>query len=242
MVPSMNKKFVEISYLIGKTETVMPPSIPPPVIRARSRMAQCPNGVGETETRWGSYNNTSILEMCTHSGTHIDAPFHIDSEGLSVGAFEIAEFIFDNPLFVNFPKGELEKITKGELEAYRDKLERSDLLLIYTGFSKYRKTDPKKYQEKQPGFSEDAATYLVENFPSLRAVGVDLLGIENIGEAKPNFPVHKVFLKNGRRFFILEDANLAQLLGKKIIRAYIVPLRIKDAEAMPVRAFAEAEE
>jgi len=237
----MIRKFVEISYPIGKTETVMPSNIPPPVLRARSRMVQCPDGVGETETRWASYNNTSIIEMCTHSGTHIDAPFHIDPKGLTVDAFEIEELIFKNPLFVNIPKSDMEKITKDDLALYEDKLKRSDLLLIYTGFSVHRKNDPKRYIEKQPGLSEDAAKYLAENF-HLRAVGVDLLGIENIGEAKPNFPAHKALLKSGRRFLIMEDANLAPLLGKKIIRVYIIPLRFKDAEAMPVRAFSEVEE
>lgn len=237
----MSKKIIEISHLISKTETVMPGTIRPPVIRARSRMVECPSGVGETETRWGSYNSTSFIEMCTHTGTHIDAPFHIDPQGLTVDAFDIAEFIFKNPLLINLQKNDLEKIKKEDLTPFKDELEKSDLLLVYTGFSKYRKTDPDRYQKKQPGFSVEAAKYLMNDF-SLRAVGVDLMGIENIGKAKPNFPVHKVFLKNGKRFFIMEDANIAPLVAKKLIRVYIIPLRVKDAEAMPVRAFAEVEE
>jgi arylformamidase len=236
----MTRRIVEFSYLIGKKETVMPGTIRPPVVRARSRMVERPEGLGETETRWGSYNSTSYIEMCTHTGTHIDAPFHIDPQGLTVDAFEIEEFIFDNPLLIKLPKGDLEKITKEDLSVYKKDLKGRDLLLVYTGFSEYRKSDPERYQQKQPGFSVEGAKYLVANF-SLRAVSVDLMGIENIGEAKPDFPVHKIFLKNGKRFFLMEDANLAAISAEKLIRVYIIPLRVKDAEAMPVRAFAEVE-
>jgi kynurenine formamidase len=82
---------------------------------------------------------------------------------------------------------------------------------------------------------------LVANFP-LRAVGVDLLSIENIDKARPNFPAHNVFLKSGRRFLLVEDVNLSPLHGKKLLRVYVIPLRFKDADGMPVRAFAEVEE
>ncbi|GAH61127.1 unnamed protein product, partial [marine sediment metagenome] len=48
------KKIVEISYLISKEETVMYGTLPPPKLRARSRMVECPEGFGETEIRWRS--------------------------------------------------------------------------------------------------------------------------------------------------------------------------------------------
>jgi len=236
----MNKKIVGISYLVSK-DTVMPGTIPPPKLRARSRMAKCPDGFGETEIRWGSYNNTSFIEICTHAGTHIDAPFHVDSNGLTIDSFDFADFIFDSPLLLELPKGDLEKITRDDIAAYKDELEGSDLLLVYTGFSKYRKSDPDRYQKKQPGFSVEAAKYLVDNFPSLKAVGIDLMGIENIGKAKPEFPVHKAFLKDDKKFFLMEDADLSSISGKKVSRVYIVPLRVRGAEAMPVTAFAEVE-
>jgi len=173
-------KIVEISYLIGKEETVMYGTLPPPKLRARSRMVECPEGFGETKIRWRFYNNTSFIEMCTHTGTHIDVPFHIYPNGLTVDSFDPVDFVFNHPVLIELPKGDLEKITKDDMMAHKDELEGSDLLLVYTGFSKYRKSDPDKYQKKQPGFSVEAAEYLVKNFPSLRAVGVDLMGIENI--------------------------------------------------------------
>jgi len=235
----MKNKIIDISYLLSKN-TFMPGNIKPPTLRARSRMVKCPEGMGETETRWESYNNTSIIEIFAHAGTHIDAPFHIDPNGLKIDAFETQDFIFDEPMFVNLPKSDLEKITKDDLSLYKDKLKTSDLLLVYTGFSKYRESDPKRYLEMQPGFSTEAAEYIISEFP-IRAVGIDTPGIENIGKAKPDFPVHKVFLKSGKKFFLIEDAKLAPIVGENLLRVYTIPLNFKDAEAMSIRAFAEVE-
>lgn len=230
---------VRISYLIGREKTVTVGSIAPPKLRARSTMAKCPDGLREMEIRWENYNNTSIIEMCTHTGTHIDLPLHVYPHGLSMDAFEIPDFVFDEPLLIDCPKSDLEKITKDDLLPYEDELKRSDLLLIHTGFSKYRKIDPKRYPENQPGLSVEAAKYLADNF-SLRGIGVDVMGIENFFEAKPEFPAHKMLLS--KKCIIMEDANLGAILGKKVNRVCIIPLLVEGAEAMPVTAFAEVEE
>ena len=233
-------KFILLSYPISKKTTFLPRSIGPPKIHARSRMIPEPEGMGETETRWGSYNNTSIVEMCVHTGTHIDLPFHVDQKGYTLDDFEPGDFVFENPLLVEIPKGDMEDITRADLERYVSDLKKCDLLLIYTGFSKYRSTDPERYETKQPGLSVEAAKYLVENFSNIRAIGVDLLGIENIGKARPEFPAHKVLLV-GRKFFHIEDANLEPAVGKKLKRVYVVPLWLLRVEATPVTVLAEVE-
>jgi arylformamidase len=235
----MKKEIVGISYLISEKGTVTHETITPPKLRARSRMIRCPEGFGETEIKWESYNNTSIIEMCTHSGTHIDAPFHCNPRGLTVDSFDFSDFVFNSPALIELSKGDLEKITKDDMLMYKNELEESDLLLVYTGFSRYRESDPRRYLKNQPGFSAEAAKYLIDNYP-LKAVGIDLTGIENVYEAKPEFPAHNAFFKN-ERFLLVEDMDLTPVIGKKLIKVYIVPLRVKGAEAMPVTAFAEVE-
>ena len=234
---------VRISYLIGQ-ETVTVGSIAPPRLRARSTMAKCPDGLSETEIRWENYNNTSTVEMCTHVGTHVDLPLHVYPQGLSMDDFDVQDFVFDKPLFIECPKSDMEEITGDDLVPYEPELRQSDLLLIYTGFSKYRqsdyrKRDPERYPKNQPGLSVEAAEYLVDNF-SLRGIGVDVMGIENFFKAKPEFPAHKVLLSS--KFMVMEDADLSPLLGRKVNRVYIVPLLVQGAEAMPVTAFAEVAE
>jgi arylformamidase len=118
-------------------------------------------------------------------------------------------------------------------------------VLIYTGYSKIRNQDPERFVAKQPSLTVEAANYLVDNF-DIRAFGIDTIGIENIPEGKAaspiQFPVHKTFLlKKKQKSFVIEDLNLALLLGKKIRRFYAIPTRFHGFEGMPVTAFAEVE-
>jgi len=48
-------------------------------------------------------------------------------------------------------------------------------------------------------------------------------------------------LKKKQKSIVIEDLNLKLLLGKKLRRFYVIPLRLYDIEAMPVTAFAEVE-
>jgi arylformamidase len=238
--------FIELSYSWEPSEIVMPGKIDKPEVIKRSRMIEKPAGETDKNVRWGSYNNTSMINFFAHTGTHIDVPFHADPEGLQLHQFELKDFIFENPLLLEIPKNDMEKIAIEELEPHRDRLSKCDILLIYTGFSSIRRSESERYVSKQPSFNIDAANYLVDNF-DIRAYGVDLIGIENIPagkEAQPTpFPVHKTFLlKKKRKSFVLEDLNLSPLSGKTASRLFVIPLRVYGAEAMPVTVFAELEE
>ena len=232
--------FVEFSYPFDPEAILMPGSIDKPQIIPRSRMVPAPEGADEG-VRWDSYNTTSFLKLFVHTGTHIDTPYHVAADGARLGAFAIEDFVFNHPVLLEIPKSDMEKITVEDLKPHEEQLSRADLLLVYTGFSKWRSQDPERYMMKQPGFSVGAAEYLM-GFFSLRCVGADTMGIENIPEgraANPPFPAHRVFLLTREKFLILEDPNLAPLVGKQMKRAYLIPLRLPDLEAMSVTAFAD---
>ena len=238
--------FVEVSYSLVPDEITMPGPIEKPEVIKRSLMAPQPEGSGEDQVRWNSYNNTSFARFFAHTGSHIDVPFHVDPKGFQLHEFSLKDFIFDNPVLIDIPKSDLEKISVEELQAHEEKLAKADVVLIHTGFSKIRQEDPERFVANQPSFTLQAANYLVDNF-DIRAYGVDVIGIENIPEGKAatpiQFPVHKTFLlKKQQKTFVIEDLNLALLLGKRIRRFYAIPLLLYGIEAMPVTAFAEVED
>lgn len=234
---------VQFSYPLDDAHLLMPGSIAKPKLRPRSRMDSVPAGVDPEGVRWDSYNNTSFIDAFVHTGTHIDTAYHVSRDGVKLGQFSIEDFIFDHPVLLEIPKGDEEKIAVADLEPHEDALRRADLLLVHTGFSRYRKSEPERYMLKQPGFSVEAAEYLV-GLPEMRCAGGDFMGIENIPEGRtsdPPFPAHRAFLLSGKRFLILEDPNLEPLTGKALRRAFIVPLLFPEAEAMMVTAFAEVD-
>lgn len=179
----MIELWFELSYLLGPNETVSFSGLPMPELQVRSRMTQ------------GKYNYTSNIFLCCHSGTHIDTPFHISMDRKTVDQLDITDFIFEKPLLIELPKKEMELITKNDLEPYSEKLLKCDLLKVYTGFSKYRKTYPQKHLEKQPGLEVESARYLAEKC-SLRGFAIDTSGIENVPEGrKTGFQLHKILME-----------------------------------------------
>ena len=231
---------VQFSYRLEPDQVVMPGPIDPPEVVARSRMVARPAD-GAESVRWESYNNTSFLKMFVHSGTHMDVNYHVDPDGYRLGAFELSDFISERPVLLEIPKGDMEEITVEELGRHEEKLREADFLFVYTGYSAHRRSDPERYLTKQPSFAVDAAEYLMKT-SGLKGICADLIGIENIGRAKtldPQFPVHKAFLKAGRKFYLVEDANLKPLLGKELVRSFAIPLLVPEAEGMMVTAFAE---
>lgn len=233
---------VQFSYTLEPEQIVMPGPIEAPEVVPRSRMVKKPEDGPET-VRWDSYNNTSFVHMFVHSGTHMDVNYHVDPDGFRLGAFDLTDFIAERPLLLEILKGDMEEITGEELRVHEPLLRSADFLFIYTGYSEHRSADPERYLTKQPSFSVAAAEYLMETF-DLKGVCADLMGIENIGRAKtldPQFPVHKAFLKAGRKFYLVEDANLKPLVGKKLLKSYAIPLLLPDAEGMMVTGFAEVE-
>lgn len=221
---------VELSYLVGEKETVLIENHPSPRVIPRKRMTE------------GSLDNTSMLEIQTHNGTHIDAPWHMCLDGKTVTDFEIADFVFDRPLFVECRKEDLGKITTADLYPHHDRLRDADILLVFTGFSQYRHSDPKRYVHQCPSFSVEAAQYVVDQFNGLRCIGLDCLSMENIEEArKTGYPAHKILLGNQRHFFIIEDLNLEPLVGKTIKRLWAIPLRVIGTDGSPTTVFADVD-
>jgi len=226
---------VELSYLIGERgdkEPLLVLGLSKVKVIPRSRF-----GDGQ-----GKSNQTSILEMSSHNGTHIDTGWHVIPDGKKINDFNISDFVFDKPTLIECRKENLEKINREDLEPHAEALKNCDLLFVYTGFSKYRSPDPKRYVLQSPAFSVEGAQYIVDNFNNIRCIGMDFMGAENIPEGrKTGWPVHKVLLGNNRNFFHIEDMNLASVVGKKIKRVYVAPLRMVDLEASPVTVIAEVE-
>jgi kynurenine formamidase len=218
---------VELSYPISPETTALDPGIQAPRVVPRSRVDE------------GKRSNTSYIELFAHAGTHIDAPWHFNSQGCQILDFAIEDFVFRRVLLVDIPKEAWQPVTREEVAGYKDELARCDALLIRSGFSRYRSTDPDLYVRATPGVSVEAAQFLA-GLSGLRCVGVDFISIENVEKGRETgFPTHHVLLDRPEPILLLEDANLAILGDSKVSRLFLFPLRMSGLEASPVTAVAE---
>ena len=125
------------------------------------------------------------VNLSTHSGTHVDAPYHYGPESGGKPARTIdqvpLEWCYGDGVVLDFTHrktGDL--ITKEDVEEALTKinyvLKPMDIVLIRTGTSKH--FGEPNYHQMHPGMSEDATLWLIEQ-------GVKVMGIDAWGWDRP---------------------------------------------------------
>ena len=169
------------------------------------------------------------ITMCSHIGTHIDAPAHLIKNHNTLDMLPIDHF-YGPALLLNFAHLVNKTITVKQLEPYREKIAAVNFLLLYTGWDQY--WGSADYFANYPVLSDDAAHWL-SSFP-LKGFGIDAISAD-IPEST-EYPVHKALLR--QNIIIIENlANLADLSCSQF-QFCCFPLPFKDGDGSPVRAVA----
>ena len=109
-------------------------------------------------------------------GTHIDLPKHFYDKGQCLNDFNPDYWFYNNVTFLELFKNNGELISASDIENFKTKIDKStDLLIIKTGFEKYRDRDI--YWQENPGINPDLANYLRNNFSNLRTIGFDFISL-----------------------------------------------------------------
>jgi len=191
----------------------------------------------------GDIANHTIFTLFAHFGSHLDTPLHWQQNGESVTDLPIERFIYLAPVVIDIPKEPETFITTADIEARRAAILGKDCLLIRTGFSRYRQSDPELYSARGPALASDAAQYVLHSFPTLKAIGTDCISIASPAMIDEAVATHRIlwgYNDPTKSLIILEDFSLDfDLSGLK--RVYALPLFLKGAEGSPCTIVAEVE-
>ena len=186
------------------------------------------------EIKKGDSCNTFIMKLPNHSGTHVDAPRHFLSSGRSICDYSLKELIFNKPFIFNCPKDLNQPIEADDLINIKKNRD-FDLLLIRTGFYHYRKNND-IYCNKNPYLSPEAAFWLRNNCPRLRAIGIDCISIASHLHREAGRRSHKILLQrngfNGPAALILEDMCIPRRI-KKLAQVIVAPFFIEGVDSAP---------
>lgn len=180
----------------------------------------------------GDSCNTALLYLPNHLGSHVDAPLHFSNDGRSITDYTPEDWIFYQPLMVNINAAESELLSVERFEkALAGKLiKKTDLLLIHTGFSRFRSEN--QFWEYGPGLAIELASWLHQHSPGLRAIGVDCISISCLQHREKGHMIHRALLGNGIRIF--EDLALDHIEhGETLNRVIALPLQIKNGDGAP---------
>jgi len=167
----------------------------------------------------------SQVSMITHTGTHIDAPYHFLRGSTTIDEIPLDTFI--GPVRVIDIKDEV-SIKVKELEPYD--IKPGERILFKTKNSSWvYNTDD--FVTGYVYFATDTAHYLADK--KVQLVGIDYITVGGFEDPEGNREVHRILLKNG--ISILEMINLSGVeAGEYELNA--VPLRMEKGDAGPCRA------
>jgi len=162
--------------------------------------------------------NESSMYMNLHTGTHIDAPYHVDDNGATIENVDL------NKLITKCRVLDLTKVV--------DKITKEDLICknIMPGEFLLLKTKNSFTEEFEPGFvyvEKSGAEYLVEK--GIIGVAIDSFGIER---AQANHETHKTLFEKG--VTIIEGVRLKDIAEAEYFMCAL-PLKIKGADGAPAR-------
>ena len=165
--------------------------------------------------------NESKLDIFVHTGSHVDAPYHVLQNGKTIEKLNPDRFM-GRAIVLDFTKVK-EGITEKHFKKLKLKIQKDEIVLLKT------KNKPEKNFDFNFAYLEKSgATYLVSK--KIKAVGIDCLGIER---SQPNHQTHKILAK--KNIPIFEGLDLSKVKqGRYFFHG--LPLKIRKGDASPVRA------
>lgn len=210
--------------------------------------------LGPTKTTY----NDDILNGWVGVGSQIDGLGHIGIDGVYYNCNKVADFAHPDGLkklgieklppiatravlldmagyFGSDPVKEGTAFNRAEIDGALKKqgvaaIEKGDVVLFYTGWTKLIGKDNKRYNAGEPGLGVDGAKYLASL--GVVAVGADTWGVEAVPFEKNAgvFEVHQILLPmNG--VYILENMNTEEMVKDKAWESFFTlgPSRITGA-------------
>jgi len=163
-------------------------------------------------------SNESSVTMNVHTGTHIDAPYHMASDGNTMDQLDITRLLtVARVLDLTAVRG---RITREDLTAHR--ILKNEFILLKTANS-----FSEEFSSEFIYVAQSGAEYLAQQ--GISGVGIDGLGIER---AQPNHASHKVLMNNG--MIIMEGLRLKEVPAGTYFMCAL-PLRILGVDGSPAR-------
>ena len=179
--------------------------------------------------------NSELLFLSSHTGTHLDAPYHFQKKGKKIHEISPKRLV-SSAILVKLRKKGDQPITKTDIQKFEKKhgkIPSGSTVIFWTGWQKMIKNI--SYFIRNPGLSTTAAKYLVSK--KINLVGTDSPSID-LGKDN-RFPVHHIFSKNN--VLIVENLTNLEKIRSSKFHFVVLPLKLKGATGSPVRAIAFVE-
>jgi len=195
----------------------------------------------------GQAINTERIRLTTHSGTHLDAPYHFGRECMGAKAKTIEqiplEWCFGRGVLIDltYNSDKINSITKDEIQQFLSdnklRIESGDIVLINSGADKYWNTPD--YFTSYRGVELEATKYILSH--GVKVIGIDSFGFDapfdlmaekyhKTGDSADLWPSH-VLGRDIEYCHIERLTNLTALNGIENFNVSCFPIAIQGAGA-----------
>jgi len=190
------------------------------------------------------YCHVDVLTLGSHTGTHIDAPYHFLAQGKKIDDLPVKRFVGEGVLVDVSGKTDRSLIGPEDLEPYQSEIADGNFVIFKTGWDKFFGNS--RYY-LHPYLNPEAARHLVKLGAGL--IGTDALNIDptyhEVMDLEPpandlpdeneyGYPVHDILL--GNDILIVENlCNLDKITQIKGLYSFL-PLKLLNSDGSPIRA------
>lgn len=173
----------------------------------------------------------TLLQMSSHTGTHMDAPAHLFAGRTALDTFKASQFVGSALVIDCTELNEGGIITADFALRYGAAAEEADFLLFRTGWERY--WGKKEYFGEYPCISPETADFLIST--RKKGVGLDTIGIDPIVDK--HLHIHRRLLEKNEIVIIENLCNLTEL-PSGLFTFCALPMKYEDADGAPIRAIA----
>jgi kynurenine formamidase len=219
--PAGIPRVVDLSIPVGP-DTQVYPNDPVPAVRPAFTIED--DGV-----------NVLALELGSHTGTHVDAPYHFEASGERLDELDLSRFVGPGVITDVSGHGDHEPIGWAAVEPVAERLGPGTVLVLRTGWSdRYYGTD--RYFD-HPFLAPAACERILER--GVRTLAIDALNPDEtlLDDADATWDVHHLVLRAGG--VIAENLTNLGAVDFEDPLVCLFPLRLAgDADGAPCRAIA----
>jgi kynurenine formamidase len=173
----------------------------------------------------------TLITMFSHTGTHMDSPAHIFPNRTALDSFKVEQFVGKAIVIDCSDLQAGEKISMKYIEAVKEKADKAEFILFYTGWDKYWGTS--KYFGEYPYITDEVAEYIIQT--KKKGVGLDTIGIDPI--SNENLTIHKKLFEENE-IVIIENLTSLEKIGDVLFDFFALPIKFENSDGAPIRAIA----
>jgi kynurenine formamidase len=218
--PLRVRRVIDLSHRVDEDTQVYPGD---PAVRLEPATTIAVDGVNVLNVHIGS-----------HSGTHVDAPYHFIENGERIDTMDVRLFFGLAVVMDVRGKGPRERITVEDLRPYEGRLSEGVVAVLRTGWDEHYGTA--RYYD-HPFLDRRAAQLIVD--AGVRTVAIDALNVDETvleGPHPEGYPAHHLILGAGG--VIAENLTNLEAVDFPDPFLSLLPVKLGGSDGAPVRAVA----